>query len=111
MTQRESKLSRSIAAHLKITWPVGDLFVFKVWGSEHMMAGLPDLVGCVEGRFFGLEVKLPSERKNVSARQELVLGWILAAGGIAGVVCSKEEAVQTLSDSLRSGNSASHDDA
>jgi hypothetical protein len=109
--QPEAKLSRAIAAHLRRAWPVGQLFVFKTWGSVHQLAGLPDLIGCVEGRFFGLEIKLPASRKNVSARQELVLGWILAAGGIADVACSPKEAEKILRDALESGNCSSHDSA
>jgi hypothetical protein len=98
MTQPESRLSRKIQQALVAEWP--DLFVFKVWGSVHMMAGLPDLIGCLHGRFFGLEVKLPANRKGVSPRQEYVAGLIRKAGGITGVVCSSAEAISFLRESL-----------
>jgi hypothetical protein len=85
-------------AELKQEWPA--IFVFKVWGSEHMMAGLPDLLGCLQGSFFGLEVKLPASRMNVSQRQEYVGGLIRRAGGIWWVVTSPAEAIASLRQSI-----------
>jgi hypothetical protein len=99
MTQPESRLSRKIKDHLQAVWGF-DCFVFKVWGSEHMMAGLPDLIGCVRGCFFALEVKLPANRSGVSPRQRLVMGMIARAGGITAVVCSPAEAVAIIRASL-----------
>lgn len=110
MTQRESRLSKRISDVLRETYGF-DLFVFKVWGSTHMMAGLPDLIGCVQGLFFGFEVKHPETRSNTSERQELVHGWIRRAGGICGVVTSPTEAIVMIDDALRARDSASHDDA
>jgi len=95
MAQRESVLSKRIAAELKKQLGF-DLFVFKVWGSAHMMAGLPDLIGCYRGRFFGLEVKHPETRSNQSERQLLVQGWIRQAVGLSEVVTSPKEAVDAL---------------
>lgn len=71
-------------------------FCFKIWGSEHMMAGLPDVIGCYKGRFFALEVKNPETRSNVSERQSFVMSRIVKAGGITQVVVTKEEALQVL---------------
>ena len=93
MSQRESKLSRRIMSQLKMNGS----FCFKVWGSEHMMAGLPDIVGCHEGRFFAFEVKNPDNRDGTSARQEYVMGLIRKAGGLAQVICTPSEALEALS--------------
>jgi hypothetical protein len=71
-------------------------FCFKVWGSEHMMAGLPDIIGCYQGRFFGFEVKEPDKRNNTSARQDYVMGLIKAAGGLTQVIVTIEEAYKAL---------------
>jgi hypothetical protein len=90
MTQPESRLSRKIRKHLEETYP--GIFVFKVWGSEHMMAGLPDLLGCWQGRFFGLEVKMPEKRMDVSPRQRFVMRLIADAGGTVAVVTTTSEA-------------------
>jgi hypothetical protein len=68
-------------------------FAFKVHGSEYMMAGLPDIIVCAEGRYIGLETKLPEARGNTSPVQRLVHTKIEHAGGVAAVVCSVQEAL------------------
>lgn len=92
MSQRESKLSRNIMNSLRLK----GCFCFKVWGSEHMMAGLPDIIGCHKGRFFAFEVKVPENRAGTSAIQEHIMEKIRAAGGISQVVCTLEEACKIL---------------
>lgn len=94
MSQRESRLQRKIQKALRAEWP--GLFVFKVWGNEQMMAGLPDLIICIAGRFVGFEVKMPESRSSVSPRQQLVHGEIIAAGGWVRVVSSVEDALSEL---------------
>lgn len=96
MSQPESKLSRRIMDRLRAE----GYFCFKVHGSEYMMAGLPDVIVCAEGKFIGLETKLPSTRNNVSPRQVLVHGQIQHAGGHASVVCSPDEAVRRVEEVL-----------
>ena len=89
MGQRESRLSREIMKRMKLY----GAFCFKVWGSDHMMAGLPDIIGCYNGRFLAFETKTPDKRKNTSARQDYVIGLIRKAGGIAEVICTPGEAL------------------
>jgi hypothetical protein len=96
-TQPETRLQRKIQTAIK----AAGYFVFKVHGSEYMMAGLPDLIVCAEGYFIGLEVKLPATRSNTSARQDYVIGLINDAGGKAAVVCSPEEAIEVIETTLR----------
>ena len=92
MAQAESKLSRDIMRVLRLEgW-----FCFKVHGSEHMMAGLPDIIVCAEGFFIGVETKMPAKRNNTSGRQDFVHDEIRKAGGCAAVVCSPEEAVSVV---------------
>lgn len=92
MAQRESRRSRTIMNELR----KHGAFCFKVWGSEHMMAGLPDIIGCYQGRFFALEVKEPDKRNNTSARQDYVMGVIRKAGGISQVVVTPKESLRAL---------------
>lgn len=92
MSQPESKLSRKIRTALLRE----GAFVFKVWGSAATMAGLPDLIGCVDGLFFGFEVKMPGKESNTSLRQDFVHGLIRKAGGFVVIVSSKEEAIDAL---------------
>ena len=88
MAQRESKLSRKIIIALETR----GMFAFKVHGGPHMMAGLPDIIVCVEGKFIGLETKLP-DGGNATPIQKFVHGKIKAAGGQAQVVRSVDEAL------------------
>lgn len=92
MTQRESKLSAKIQTALRQE----GVFCFKVHGSALMMAGLPDIIACVDGRFVGIEVKLPETRNNLSARQKYVHSEIDQAEGEAWVVCSVQETLDHL---------------
>lgn len=100
MAQRESRLSRKIIDALEFEGH----FCFKVHGSEHMMAGLPDIIVCAQGLYIGLEVKLPETRKNTSLRQEYVHAKIRKAGGTAQVVCSPNEALDVVNAALADKN-------
>ena len=57
-----------------------DLFIFKVHGGPFQMTGLPDLVGCLRGRFVGIEVKVGSNQP--SKIQHYILTRINRAGGV-----------------------------
>jgi hypothetical protein len=74
------------------------LFVFKVHGSALMMTGLPDLIGCVDGRFFALEVKMPGGK--VSDVQQYVMSRVRAAGGIVGVPRSVADALAIIAKGI-----------
>ena len=101
MAQRESRLSRQIIKDLKRE---RGGFWFKVWGNEHMMAGLPDIIGCYRGRFVSFETKVPGKRDNTSPRQDYVHGLIHKAGGIAEVITSSVEAIDLLDAMIRRGD-------
>jgi len=64
----------------------------KIPGTRYL-AGVPDLIGCVEGRFVALEVKRPDTSYGVTERQEANIKRIRDAEGIAAVVTSVEEAI------------------
>lgn len=98
MSQPEARVSRKIMDALRAEGH----FVFKVHGSEFMMAGLPDLIVCAQGYFIGLETKMPDKRTNTSARQDYVHELIQAAKGEAVVVCSPAEAIEVVHRVLRS---------
>lgn len=63
-------------------------------GNPMTMAGIPDLIGCMNGMFVGLEVKRPGNQ--ATQLQAYTLERIKAAGGVAGVVHSVEEALELL---------------
>ena len=93
-TQVESRLSRNIMRDLRAT----GVFCFKVHGGPTMMAGLPDIIACVDGYFVGFETKMPDERDNVSVRQTYVHTQIREAQGVAIVVCSPQEALKIIQE-------------
>lgn len=87
MTQPESRLSRKIITELTKY----GVFAFKIHGGPHMMAGLPDIIACVGGKFVGLETKTPSGG-DATPIQQFVHSKIRKAGGTAIVVRSVDEA-------------------
>lgn len=54
--------------------------------------GLPDIIGVYQGKFFGLEVKMPGKRHTLTPKQEHVLEKIRRNGGRATVVSAVQEA-------------------
>jgi len=62
--------------------------------ADHLgEAGLPDIVGCYNGRFVGLEVKLPGKEHTLTERQSRVLARINKAGGIGAMVTTTDQAM------------------
>lgn len=70
------------------------LWYLKVHGDEKQKGGIPDYIGCINGRFFGLELKAGN---NVpTPRQLLTLRLIKQAGGITGVAWDLDQVKQFL---------------
>lgn len=96
--QAESRLQKRIQDYLRKH--VGGWW-FKVWGGPFTPAGIPDLIGCVDGMFFALEVKLPKKSSKPSAIQlETIRDIVLKGGGVATIVRSEEEAVEVVLTAL-----------
>ena len=53
--------------------------------------GIPDIIACHRGKFFGIEAKAPNKKNNVSALQKMQLNGIKASGGIAMVVATDDD--------------------
>jgi Holliday junction resolvase len=76
----EAKVKRTVRAHLVA---MGAYYFYPVTGG-YGTSGVPDIVGCYNGTFFGIECKAngnkptPLQKKNLAA--------IAAAGGIALVI-------------------------
>jgi len=68
-----------------------------------MITGFPDLIGCVNGLFIGIEVKLPGKEKTLTERQILVLDELREKGKALAFMCtSPEEAVKIVGEYLSS---------
>lgn len=90
MAQPEARLSRQIMTALRAR----GAFVFKVWGNEHMLSGLPDIIGCHRGQFIAVETKMPGGK--TSRIQDHVRGKLLRAGAHVIVAQSVAEALRVL---------------
>lgn len=75
MSQPEARIGTRIRKYLE----GAGAFVFKVHGGPQMMAGLPDLIVCYQGKFWGVEVKQPGQKPT--ARQLFVHSLIRKSGG------------------------------
>jgi len=68
----------------------------KVHGGAFQTTGLPDIIGCYEGIFYGFEVK-NSTKAKVTARQALVIKLIADVGkGVSGVIVEPEDALKMI---------------
>lgn len=85
----ESAITARIMRYLKDLAPDG--WWYKVWGSGMQRRGVPDIVGLYRGRFVALEVKRP-QLGRASEMQMHTIELIRAAGGVAEIVTSREEA-------------------
>lgn len=63
-------------------------------GGMYQTGGLPDIIGCYAGRFFGLEVKVPGKEHTLTERQAHTLAKIRHAGGKAKMVTSVSDAME-----------------
>jgi len=64
-------------------------FCWKEHGGMYGTAGIPDIIACIGGRFIAFEVKVPTGK--LTKLQEITIGKINTAGGIAVKVTSVEE--------------------
>jgi hypothetical protein len=92
----ESMLQRRIKKELKSA--IGGWWI-KIHGGPFQEAGIPDLLGCVDGKFFALEVKRPGEKPTqlqIEAMKDIKL-----AGGTVAVVETPKEAINVVQKALR----------
>jgi hypothetical protein len=98
MAKAETRIVRKILLALGETFP-GSYFR-KIHGNPFQHIGIPDILGCVDGYFFGLEVKTDSGKTSLA--QELEGDCIKTAGGFFGVVRSPEDAITFIQKALKS---------
>lgn len=91
LTPRENRIQHRI---IKTLEAVPGVWLFNVHGSGWQKSGIPDIVGCYNGKFFGVEVKRPGEQPT--AKQSLTMKKIAAAGGVTGVAETPEEALEII---------------
>ena len=76
----EKKVKQKVAKQLK---EMGAYFFYPATGG-YGRSGVPDIVGCYDGKFFGIECKAGNNKLTALQERELVL--ITRAAGVAVVV-------------------------
>ena len=73
-----------------------EIWHFKVWGSMFQAAGVPDILGCCNGRFIALELK--ADNGIASKLQLWTIEQIKKSGGYARTVypCDYDNLVSDL---------------
>ena len=89
----EKEIVAAILRHLR-TLP--HCFTWKEHGGMYGTAGIPDIIACIDGRFFAFEVKQPGGR--LTRLQETTITKIEAAGGVALMVTSVAEVKALLAE-------------
>ena len=92
----EVSITRATIRRLLREFP--GVYVRKIAGGPYQASGVPDLLVCYKGMFVGIEMKQPGRRP--SRIQEVELGRIQSAGGVAGVATSTAEAVELVRSSI-----------
>jgi Holliday junction resolvase len=93
--QKESRLQRRI--RLALLEEFGGWWV-KIWGGP-FQSGIPDLIGCVQGLFFALEVKT-AKGKASTLQLETIHEIVTEGFGASTVVRTVKHAIQFVRDSL-----------
>lgn len=79
-------LEKDIMKYLKT---VPHCFCWKEHGGMYGTAGIPDIIACVDGRFYAFEVK--TETGKATELQKATIRKIQRAGGMAVIVRSVSE--------------------
>jgi hypothetical protein len=94
--KEEATIVKQIMEGLRKKYP--GAYLRKIHGNQFQHAGIPDIIGCIEGVFVGIEVKTESGR--LSKIQELEGLDILNAEGIHMVVTNPEDAISAVKTGL-----------
>lgn len=88
---KESRIQKKILDYLN---SLEHSYFFKYQSSIYTPAGIPDVIGVYEGKFFAFEIK--NEKGKTSKLQEYVIQQLREAGGEAYVVHSVSEVKQII---------------
>jgi len=90
----EADLVRKILKRLKAEYDMG--VWYKIHTGPFQERGVPDIIGCLRGKFIAFEVKTPENKDGVTNYQRLQLDRIKSAEGKAIVVTSVKEVLKYL---------------
>lgn len=72
-----------------------------IHGSVFQARGIPDIIGCCGGRYFGIEVKCPGKTNELTKYQEYNLMLIAKAGGFSQCVETVNDAISFVGSSMK----------
>lgn len=93
---KESDIVKAIIKYLR---SLTDCFSWKEHGGMYGTAGIPDVICCYRGRFYGFEVK--TDTGEPTELQKATIRKIQKAGGTALVVRSVDEVRAVINGSLQ----------
>lgn len=88
---KESDIVKAIMKFLKT---VPRCFAWKEHGGMYGTAGIPDIIACIDGKFYGFEVK--TDVGKPTKLQDATIRKINRAGGTAVIVRSVDDVKSTL---------------
>ena len=88
------KESDTVKAIMKFLKTVPRCFAWKEHGGMYGTAGIPDIIACIDGKFYGFEVK--TDVGKPTKLQEATIRKINRAGGTAVIVRSVDDVKSTL---------------
>ena len=92
---KEAEIVKAIMRYLK---RMPGCFCWKEHGGMYGTAGVPDIIACIDGHFYGFEVK--TENGKPTKLQKATIRKIRASGGTALVVRSVDEVRTAINGSL-----------
>ena len=100
----EGKVKADVKKFLKA---IGAYFYMPVQNGMGVV-GIPDIVGCYRGRFFGIETKAPNKTPTApeqrwakaTPNQQAQLEGILAAGGIGLVADNVQQVIDAFEEAF-----------
>lgn len=90
---KENDIVKAILKYLKT---VSRCFAWKEHGGMYGTAGIPDIIACINGKFYAFEVKTAIGK--TTALQDATIRKIKNSGGYAGIVRSAEDVKRVLQD-------------
>jgi len=93
MQKREKNLCRKVLAYLN---SLDNAFFYKVHGGMYQRSGLPDIIGCHNGRCYGIELKVGTNKPT--ELQERTLDQMSQSGAIVGVCYTLDEVQELIEE-------------
>lgn len=90
---KENDIVKAILKYLKT---VPHCFAWKEHGGMYGTAGIPDIIACINGKFYAFEVKTAIGK--TTALQDATIRKIKNCGRYAGIVRSVEDVKRVLQD-------------